>query len=95
MLGQCYNPDLVESVTMATGLDERPTMAKREEAAPKRNDVPVKVDIQVVADARIAAAYKGLSLAEYISETLRPLVAKDIEDSHAQRSKQAKPKSAK
>ena len=49
----------------------------------KRNDVPVKVDAEVVRVARIAAAYKDMSLAEYISETLRPLVAQHVEQEHA------------
>jgi hypothetical protein len=49
----------------------------------KRNDVPVKVDADVIHVAKIAAAYKGLSLAEYLSETLRPIVSRDIESEHA------------
>ena len=49
----------------------------------KRNDVPVKVDADVVRVAKIAAAYKGLSLAEYLSETLRPIVFRDVESEHA------------
>ena len=39
----------------------------------KRNDVPVKVDADVIRTAKIAAAYKGLSLAEYLSDTLARL----------------------
>ena len=49
----------------------------------KRNDVPVKVDADVIRTAKIAAAYKGLSLAEYLSETLRPIVSRDVEHEHA------------
>jgi hypothetical protein len=49
----------------------------------KRNDVPVKIDAEVVRVAKIAAAYKDMSLAEYISERLRPLVALDVEQEHA------------
>lgn len=48
----------------------------------KRKDVPVKVDEEVVRKARIAASYRGIPLAEYISETLRPIVDRDIEESH-------------
>jgi predicted HicB family RNase H-like nuclease len=51
----------------------RTTMAK-----PKRNDVPVKVDEEVVRLARIVAAYRGESLAEYMSETLRPIVQRHL-----------------
>lgn len=79
---------------MATGLLEQP-MAKKTDL-PKRNDSPVKIDTVVLIEARIAAAYKGLSLAEYLSETLRPIVARDIEEQHAQRAKSAgKPKGTK
>lgn len=60
---------------MATGLLERP-MAKR-------NDVPVKLDAEVVRDAKIVAAYKDMSLAEYLSELIRPHVARDLEQEHA------------
>lgn len=49
----------------------------------KRNDVPVKVDSEVIRVAKIAAAYKGLSLAEYLSETLRSIVLRDVEQEHA------------
>ena len=51
----------------------------------KRNDVPVKIDAEVVRVAKIAAAYKDMSLAEYISERLRPLAAEDVEQEHAKR----------
>jgi hypothetical protein len=73
--------------TMTTELDQRPMT--------RRNDAPVKIDVQVLADARIAAAYKGLSLAEYLSEALRPIVLRDMEEGHAQRVRQPKPKSGK
>ena len=44
----------------------------------KRNDVPVKIDAEVVRIARIVAAYDEQTLAEYLSERLRPLVAADL-----------------
>ena len=46
----------------------------------KRDDEPVKLDRKVLAVARIVAATKGISLAEYLSETLRPIVQKDHDD---------------
>jgi hypothetical protein len=49
----------------------------------RRNDVAVKVDAEVIRVAKIAAAYKGLSLAEYLSQTLRPIVSRDVENEHA------------
>jgi hypothetical protein len=60
-------------------------VAVAEEPMTKRNDVPVKVDAEVVRVAKIAAAYKDMTLAEYISERLRPLVAEDVEHEHAKR----------
>jgi hypothetical protein len=46
---------------------------------PKRNDVPVKMDAEVLRVARIVAAYEDVPLAELISETLRPILAKKLE----------------
>ncbi len=40
-----------------------------------RDDEPVKVDRSVLRTARIVAAFRGKSLAEYLSEVLRPIVA--------------------
>jgi len=51
----------------------------------KRNDVSTKIDADVLADARVAASFKGMNLAEYISETLRPIVQADIEDGYRRR----------
>ncbi len=59
---------------------------------PKRNDVPVKVDADVIADARIVAAYEHVSLAAYLSERLRPLVAEDLARHQAEHKPQRKPK---
>lgn len=63
--------------------------------ATKRNDVSVKMDSQVVDDAKIVASYKKISLAEYLSELIRPLVAKQMEEEHAKRIRPAKDKGAK
>ena len=57
----------------------------------KRNDVSVKVDADVVEACRLAATYQGKSLAEYLSETLKPIAERDIEEGHARR--KAPPKS--
>jgi hypothetical protein len=45
----------------------------------KRNDVSVKVDADVVAEAKMVAASRDMSLAEYLSELIRPLVRRDLE----------------
>ena len=60
-------------------------VADAERPMTKRNDVPVKMDAEVVRVAKIAAAYKDMSLAEYISERLRPLASEDVEQEHAKR----------
>lgn len=46
---------------------------------PKRNDVPVKMDAEVVRQAKMVAASRDQTLAEYISETLRPIVKRALE----------------
>lgn len=51
----------------------------------KRNDQSVKMDIEVIGDCRIAAAFKGMTLAEYLSETMRVAARKDIEEGYALR----------
>ena len=48
-------------------------------AKPKRNDVPVKLDAEVARKAKMVAASQDKSLAEYISETLRPIVTRALE----------------
>lgn len=45
---------------------------------PKRDDVTVKLDKEVVRKARIVAAYRDITLAEYFSEKLAPLVDADL-----------------
>jgi hypothetical protein len=53
----------------------------------KRNDVTVKMDADVVKDAKVVAALKGLSLAEYLTEVVRPVVAEEFEKELAKRAK--------
>jgi hypothetical protein len=55
----------------------------------KRNDVSVKMDAKVVEDCRIAAAFRGVSLAEYISETMREAAQRDIDEGYRQRDQPA------
>jgi hypothetical protein len=56
----------------------------------RRNDVSVKMDAKVVEDCRIAAAFKGMSLAEYLSETMRAAAKRDIDEGYARRAAEAK-----
>jgi hypothetical protein len=67
---------------MGTQIAE-PTMAKR-------NDVTVKVDAEVVATAKMVAASREVSLAEYLSEVLRPLVKRDLDQEYARRNQPPK-----
>lgn len=66
-------------------------MAKDKEQT-KRNDVPVRIDAEVLEDVRIAAAYAGISIAEYLSEKMRPIAAQDVEEGHKKRALKFPPK---
>jgi hypothetical protein len=79
----------VEKETMSTGLASDLKMAA------KRNDAPVKVDVVVLAKARIAAATKGISLAEYASEAIEAAADRDIAAFKAEGKTPAKPKGSK
>jgi hypothetical protein len=43
----------------------------------------VRIDVKVLAKARIAASYKHKQVGEYISDILRPIADRDIEAEHA------------
>jgi hypothetical protein len=66
-----FNP--VEQTSMNAGLANK----KTEEM--QRNDVSVKLDAQVAREAKLVATYKGISVAQYISDVLRPIVHRDLE----------------
>lgn len=51
----------------------------------RRNDTAVKIDTEVVAEAKMVAASRGLSLAEYMSEILRPIVHRDLQEETSRR----------
>jgi hypothetical protein len=44
-----------------------------------RNDVTVKLDAQVAKKAKMVAAAREITVAEYVSEILRPIVQRDLE----------------
>lgn len=68
------------------GVSECPKVAKKPKTeGVKRDDTTMKVDRVVAEDARIAASYKGISLSEYVSEVLRPIVQRDIDEGHRKR----------
>ena len=52
----------------------------------------VRIDAKVLADARIAAAYVGKAVGEYISDIVRPAAARDIDEHHERRAKPQNPK---
>jgi hypothetical protein len=57
---------------MSAALADRETM--------RRDDTAVKVDTEVVRKAKVVAADRGIPLAKYLSEALRPIVEKDYRD---------------
>ena len=67
---------------MATAMMER-TMTKRA-------DVPVKMDAEVVRRAKIVAAFRGQSLAEFLSDTLGKIID-DLMDQAIENEKCGKP----
>jgi hypothetical protein len=56
----------------------------------RRNDTAAKVDAQVVADAKVIAAFRGIPLAEYLTDVLRPIVKRDLEAEMAKRQRRPK-----
>lgn len=42
-----------------------------------RNDLSVKIDAEVLKQARIVATHRSIPVAEYLSELIRPLVVRD------------------
>lgn len=48
-------------------------------AAKKRNDRAVKVEAEIIRKAQTICAYRVITLAEYLSEILRPVVERDFE----------------
>jgi hypothetical protein len=53
----------------------------------ERVDMTVKLERSVAETVKIVAAYKGKSVTEYLTELVRPLVARDLEQEHAKRVK--------
>lgn len=45
----------------------------------ERDDIVVKMDRAVAAQARYVAETRGISMAEYLTEALRPIVARDFQ----------------
>ena len=61
---------------------ERPMARTKRTGRPvtsERDDVVVKIDTQVAAKARYVASTRKITLAEYLSELIRPLVDRDFD----------------
>lgn len=43
-----------------------------------RNDKQMKVDAEVLRNVQLVCTYRGTQMAEYVSEILRPIVARDL-----------------
>jgi hypothetical protein len=73
------NPELTAFIAAETrpwdGTDEVPLSAL---------GIPVKMDANVIHTAKIVAAHKDISLAEYLSEVTRPIIERDYKD-HSRR----------
>jgi hypothetical protein len=67
---------------MSVGLGEAMARPKKQGGS-RRADMPVRIGIDVLERARIAAAFAGKTLSEYITDRLRPLVEQDIDEGYA------------
>lgn len=46
---------------------------------PKRDDVAVKIDAKVYRKAKVVAAARGITIAEYVTDVCRPTVERDYQ----------------
>lgn len=63
-----------------TSLNVDRVMPKR--SGGKRTDVPVKMDAEVIRKAKIVAAYRGKTLAEFLSDELGGIIDRLLEEEH-------------
>lgn len=62
--------------------DDTPAEDKGKSSESRRHTALVRIDPEVARRGKIAAAYKGQSFAEYLSETMRPIIERDIDAEH-------------
>lgn len=55
-------------------------MSAPSEQAVARDDVTVKMDAQTIRKAKMVAAALGITLAEYLTEIVRPIVDRNLEE---------------
>jgi hypothetical protein len=74
-------------------MSDHGTGGKQRMAEAKRNDVTAKLDAGVARDAKLVAVYRGVPLAELLSELLRPTIKERLaaEQAKAAREGQGKP----
>lgn len=65
-------------------------MAEKEQKA-----TSIRIATDAVDAAKIAAAYKGLTVMDYVSDLVREAANRDIEEGHRSRSSPAKPRRTK
>ena len=68
------------------------TLLAENPMAPERKNMPVRLNEEALKWARIAASYRGISLAEYASQALIEVAKRDVEQGHAAITKVEKPK---
>ena len=57
----------------------------------RKRDIPVgtaKIEDPVLRDAKIVASYRGITLTEYLTEMIRPLVKRDLIREQAKKAKE-------
>lgn len=59
---------------------------------PKRNDASAKIDAEIIRKARLITDQRGVHMAEYLSQLLRPLVERDYQQFKKQLADEDKPK---
>ncbi len=85
---------------MSTGLadpdvsDER-AVADEERAVAGPKYISVRLTVEMVKEARLAANFTGKSLSEYISDAMLPIAKRDIERGIAEREKRSRKEAGK
>jgi hypothetical protein len=74
---------------MPTPVKSTPTTSEKSDEM-SRNDVSVKLDAAVAKEAKLVATYRGVPVAQYISEVLAPIVRRDLQAEVAKMAKESK-----
>jgi hypothetical protein len=84
-----YNPDWGDGGDMAgtATLERAEQVVAKKKAVQPRNDEAVRIRSDVASKARIAAAFAGESITDYLSNLLEPLLTKAIDEGYARTKK--------